>query len=178
MDPTTLLTLALACAPAVHPHTVRAIVAVESSANPHAIGVVGGALLRQPRSPAEALATARALEAGGWNYSVGLGQINRGNFARLGLRLDEAFEPCTNLAALQTVLLECYGRAGMRRQPDLPGSLPPPAQQALRDALSCYYSGNFRTGYRHGYVDRVVAAAGTPAAPPRHVPLNPPREAP
>jgi type IV secretion system protein VirB1 len=170
VEATTLLTLALACAPAVHPTTVRAIVAVESGFNPHAIGVVGGALLRQPRSAAEALATAQALEAEGWNYSVGLGQINRGNFARLGLAMHTAFEPCTNLAALQAVLVECFSRAG-------PGS-PQRPQQALRDALSCYYSGNFSTGYRHGYVDRVVAAAGTFAGVPRHTPPNPSREAP
>jgi type IV secretion system protein VirB1 len=34
-------------------------------------------------------------------------------------------------------------------------------QTALRQALSCYYSGNFATGFRHGYVRKVVAAAGT-----------------
>jgi len=33
-------------------------------------------------------------------------------------------------------------------------------QQALRAALSCYYSGNFETGFRHGYVQKVVANAG------------------
>jgi type IV secretion system protein VirB1 len=101
MDAAVFLALALACAPQVHAHTAHALVSVESAFNPWAIGVVGGALVRQPRHRAEALATAKALQAEGWNFSVGLGQINVGNFERLGLTLDSAFEPCTNLAAMQ-----------------------------------------------------------------------------
>ena len=69
----------------MHAHTVHALVAVESSFNPHAIGVVGGVLQRQPRTPGEARATANALQRDGWNFSVGLAQINRHNFQRLGL---------------------------------------------------------------------------------------------
>jgi len=140
--------LLAACAPLVSAPTAHALVAVESSGNPHAIGVVGGQLTRQPQTLAEAVATVRVLEAEGWNYSVGLGQINRTNFARLGLTPQTAFEPCANLAAMQSILGECYERAA--RTGD--------EQQALRQALSCYYSGNFSTGFRDGYVDRVLAA--------------------
>jgi len=111
MDASVFLALALACAPQVHAHTAHALVSVESAFNPWAIGVVGGALVRQPRHRAEALATARALQAAGWNFSVGLGQINIGNFERLGLTLDAAFDPCTNLGAMQSVLAECFDRA-------------------------------------------------------------------
>lgn len=156
MDATTFAAVALACAPAVNLRTAQALVAVESSFNPHAIGVVGGTLERQPRHRAEAVATARALRAAGWNFSVGLGQINIGNFRRLRLTLDTAFDPCTNLAAMQRVLTECMDRA-------LPSTGPQPAEQiAARQALSCYYSGNFVTGFDHGYVRRVVTAAGSP----------------
>jgi len=154
MDSTTFLTLALVCAPLVNAQTAHAIALVESGLNQHAIGVVGGELLRQPRQRAEAIATARALHAEGWNFSVGLAQINVRNFDRLGLTIDSAFDPCTNLAAMQTVLDECFTRAasrGGRAQPDLQG--------ALRRGLSCYYSGNFATGFEHGYVQRVLAAA-------------------
>lgn len=155
MDATTFLALALACAPQVHPDTARAIAYVESSFNPNAIGVVGGALHRQPRTRAEALATIEALQANGWNYSVGLGQINVGNFERLGLTPHSALDPCTSLAAMQSVLGECYARTASNHA----------AQNALRFALSCYYSGNFTTGLRHGYVGKVVrASASLPAA--------------
>ena len=51
MDASTFLALALACAPQVHADTARALVSVESGFNPWAIGVVGGALVRQPRTP-------------------------------------------------------------------------------------------------------------------------------
>lgn len=151
MDASVFLALALACAPQVHAETARALVSVESAFNPWAIGVVGGALLRQPRTRAEALATAKALKDAGWNFSVGLGQINLGNFDRLGLTVETAFEPCANLAAMQTVLGECFDRAS--------GTAKAVDQVALRQALSCYYSGNFATGFRHGYVRKVVVAA-------------------
>ena len=167
MDAAAFLALTLACAPQVHAGTARALVSVESAFNPWAIGVVGGALARQPRHRAEALATAKALQADGWNFSVGLAQINVGNFERLGLTLDSAFEPCMNLMAMQTVLAECFDRA---RAPD---SNPPVDQSALRHALSCYYSGNFATGFRHGYVRKVLVAAGTATRP---VLTAPPKE--
>ncbi len=161
MDASVFLALALACAPQVHADTARALVSVESAFNPWAIGVVGGALVRQPRHRAEALATAKALRDAGWNFSVGLGQINVGNFDRLGLTVETAFEPCANLAAMQTVLAECFERAS--------GSASKAVDQvALRQALSCYYSGNFDTGFRHGYVRKVaVAARAVPTAHPK-----------
>jgi type IV secretion system protein VirB1 len=152
VDTTDFTALASTCAPLVHTSTAHALVAVESGFNPHAIGVVGGALERQPRNRAEALATAKQLTANGWNFSVGLAQINLRNFERLGLNADTAFDPCQNLRAMQTVLSECLVRRPAK-------SL---EQVALREALSCYYSGNAVTGFRHGYVQRVVRAAPAP----------------
>ena len=149
MDTSTFASLALACAPLVHANTAQALVAVESSFNPHAIGVIGGVLDRQPRNRAEALSTANYLHANGWNYSVGLAQINVHNFDRLGLTADTAFDPCENLRAMQAVLAECFDRSAAKASP----------QSAIRQALSCYYSGNFVTGFRHGYVQRVARAA-------------------
>lgn len=166
MDAAAFLALTLACAPQVHVDTAHALVKVESAFNPWAIGVVGGSLERQPRHRAEALATAKALQAAGWNFSVGLGQINVANFARLGLTVESAFEPCDNLAAMQSILVDCFDRARSGRRA-------PPDQAALQRALSCYYSGNFATGFRHGYVRKVVAA--TPASG-RSVPPVPLKE--
>ena len=148
MDPIALSALAAACAPLVHASTVQALVAVESAFNPNAIGVVGGVLVRQPRNRAEALATAEDLQAKGWNFSVGLAQINARNFERLGLTVATAIEPCESLRAMQTVLGECMDRT----------TITAPKQTALRQALSCYYSGNFVTGFRHGYVRSVARA--------------------
>lgn len=145
--------MVMQCAPLVEPSTTHALIHVESGGNPFAIGVVGGRLERQPRNKAEALATVASLEAGGMNYSVGLGQINQANFKRLGLTAETAFEPCKNLQALQAILGECFDRASQRDD----------EQSALRKAFSCYYSGNFQTGFHHGYVDKVIAAARSPS---------------
>jgi len=156
MDASAFLALALACAPQLHADTARALVSVESAFNPWAIGVVGGQLARQPRTRAEAIATAQRLKTTGWNFSVGLGQINLGNFERLGLTVDTAFDPCINLTAMQTVLTECMVRVPPSQR------MPPEEQNALRQALSCYYSGNFITGFKHGYVRKVAIAATAP----------------
>ncbi len=162
MDSLTFVAFVAACAPQVDIATAHALVAAESSFNAHAIGVVAGSLDRQPRNRAEALATARRLQTDGWNYSVGLAQINVRNFERLGLTIDAAFDPCANLAAMQVVLTDCYDRA--TRQ----GTAP---QRALRKALSCYYSGNFVTGFEHGYVRRIAHSVSIPAArPPSSLP--------
>ena len=140
------------CASEIHPQTMLRVIAVESTGNPHAIGVVDGKLEWQPTNRAEALATARMLERHGFNYSVGLGQVNKKNFAKYGVTLEQAFDPCTNLRVASAILKDCYLRAkgGKATKQDI--------QRALRDAFSCYYSGNFSAGYRLGYVKKVVSA--------------------
>jgi type IV secretion system protein VirB1 len=120
---------------------MEAIVAVESSRNPYAIGVVGDRLVRQPKTLDEAVVTANKLEELGKNFSVGLAQLNKTNFARFNLKdVAQAFDRCTNLQAGASVLTECYQRSG----------------SSIGKALSCYYSGNFVTGFEHGYVQRVI----------------------
>lgn len=163
MMPVDFATLAHQCSPGVHPSTLQAVVRTESGFNPYAIGVVGGRLVRQPSTQAEALATARALEAGGWNYSMGLAQVNRANLRAYGLTSDAAFDPCANLRVGSAILSDCYARA-------LAAGLA--MQHAVGAALSCYYSGNFTRGFKvdargTSYVQRVVAnAAPQPASVP------------
>lgn len=135
---------------AVPDDVMQHVVHVESSYNPYAIGVVGGKLARQPRNLAEALATARMLEGRGFNFSVGLAQVNRYNLARYGLdSYERAFEACPNLQAGSRILAECYGRSGGN----------------WGKSFSCYYSGNFTTGYRHGYVQKIYASMRNAATP-------------
>jgi len=128
---------------AVPDDVMQHVVRVESSYNPYAIGVVGAKLARQPRNLAEALATARMLEDRGFNFSVGLAQVNRHNLARYGLdSYERAFEACPNLQAGSRILAECHRRSG----------------GDWGKSFSCYYSGNFSTGYRHGYVQKIYAS--------------------
>lgn len=140
------LSVAQTCAPDVHPRTLAAIVRTESGFNPFAIGVVNGRLERQPRSLPEAVATAKALVDANWNASFGLGQINLSNLSAHALDLVSVFDPCKNLKAASAILGEAFDRARVRF---------PDEQSALKAALSAYYSGNFRTGFKEGYVQRV-----------------------
>lgn len=147
--------MAQLCAPDVAVGTLSRIASVESSFNPYAIGVVGARLQRQPKNLEEAVATAKMLKASGYNYSLGLIQVNQANFAKHGLSDETAFDPCNNLRAGGLILQDCFKRAGGRPDP-------------LGDALSCYYSGNFSTGYRAGYVAKVKAVeiSGVAVPPP------------
>nr|WP_199535795.1 lytic transglycosylase domain-containing protein [Dyella psychrodurans] len=121
------------------------VVDVESGYNPYAIGVVNGQLVRQPQSLDEALATVKMLESNGYNFSVGVAQINHDNLVRYGLEsYEKAFNPCLNLSVGSRILAECYESA----------------RADWGKAFSCYYSGNFVTGFRDGYVQKVYESIG------------------
>ncbi|QGT84929.1 lytic transglycosylase domain-containing protein [Pseudomonas coronafaciens] len=151
------LALAMQCAPSIHPATLTPIVKTESSFNPYAIGVVGKVLPRQPQSLDEAVLAVKKLVAEGADFSIGLGQINRQHFDVN--RPEPVFEPCTNLRMAATVLEQCYARASAQE---------PNRQAALHKAISCYYSGNPKRGFKaeaefggSSHVQRVLANAGT-----------------
>lgn len=154
------LALAQECAPTVAPQTMAAVVSVESSYNPFAIGVVGGKLERQPKNKEEAVATAKQLEAAGWNFSLGVAQVNRYNLPKYAISYEQAFDACTSLRVGSKILEDCYVRAAKRT---------PEPQAALQAAFSCYYSGNFTRGFKPdvagkpSYVQKVLASAGVQA---------------
>lgn len=151
------IALSQQCAPDVHPHTMAALMRVESSYNPYAIGVVGGKLERQPKNKEEAIATAYSLEKAGYNFSMGVGQVNRYNLTKYGLNYEKVFEPCDNFRASSLILKDCYERAKSKYANP---------QEALQAAFSCYYSGNFKTGFTQdfagqpSYVQKVLNSAG------------------
>lgn len=160
--------LAKQCAKEVHPATLQALVRVESGFNPYAIGVVKDSV-EQPTTLEEAVLAAQKLQAQGKNFSLGLGQINVHNLEKLGLDFKTVFDPCTNLSAASYLLTDCYNRASGGEQ------------DALQKALSCYYSGNFKTGFTQDlkgqapYVDRVKTASlqNTPDAKVAIPAINP-----
>lgn len=155
------------CAPSVDHRTLAAVVSVESGRNPFAIGVVGGHLVRQPKNHDEAVATAEALEQGGWNFSVGIAQVNKNNLTRNGVSYEQAFDTCKNLNLGAQILQDCFKRALVKF---------PDQQTALQASLSCYYSGNFTRGFKPdkpgepSYVQKVLAQAGLSAKPIQVVP--------
>jgi type IV secretion system protein VirB1 len=165
LDPSSFLTLAPVCAPAVSPTTLLAIAKVESGLDPWAIGVNGSPVIKvRPTSAAEATQRAAALIAAGRDIDLGLTQINVRNLGRLGLTIADAFDPCRNLAASAVVLQTGYAAARAT------GAA---AQPALRQALSRYNTGDQARGFRNGYVTRVLAAAANLEAPVTHRPPRP-----
>jgi type IV secretion system protein VirB1 len=158
-----LAVLANQCAPDVAPQVLERLMKVESSFNPYAIGVVGGRLARQPRHKEEAIATAQYLAQAGWNFSLGLGQVNRHNLDKYGLDYETVFDPCHNARAAAGIFNECLRRASVKFSP----------QQAQLAAFSCYYSGNFRRGFlpegqaQTSYVERIMAVKPTLTAAAR-----------
>lgn len=139
--------LAQQCAPAVHYKTMAHLVQQESSFNPFAIGVVGGRLKRQPTNLSEAVATAKALIARKINFSAGLTQVNWKNFDAYQLDVVSVFDACRNLEVGSNIFVECYNRADTNKREG--------PQQSIRYGFSCFYSGNFKTGFKEGYVQSI-----------------------
>ncbi len=135
------------CAPTVNQYLMLSLVSVESSHNPHAIGVVNGRLRRQPNNLEEAKATAAYLEKSGYNYSLGYAQVNKVNFNRFNLNLENAFDPCLNIKVGSQILTECYARAIAKGYKDT----------AVHKALSCYYTGQLNSGEGSAYANKVIA---------------------
>jgi len=79
--------------------------------------------------------------------------INKKNLAHFGLNYETVFHPCKNVATGAAILQECFKRAG--------GA----TQAHLQKAFSCYYSGNFGTGFKADfkgqppYVVKILNAA-------------------
>lgn len=135
---------------AVPAEIMQHVANVESGKNAYAIGVVGARLQRQPQNLDEAVATAQVLEAQGYNFSLGVAQVNRYNLSKFGLNsYEKAFDLCGNLAAGSRILAQCYALAG----------------GDWGKSFSCYYSGNFTKGFDDGYVQKVYASIHRASAP-------------
>jgi type IV secretion system protein VirB1 len=147
------------CTPAhVSKQTMQAIMRIESSFNPYAIGykIVRKSdrqvfnLDARPRSREQAIGWAKWLQLNGYVFDAGAVQVNSSNFKHYGMTVENAFDACNNIRVGALILADCFQRAAPRYKDP---------QVALRAALSCYQSGNFSTGFRTGYVQKVVAAA-------------------
>lgn len=140
------------CAPRVHPETMAHIVQHESRGNPWALNVNGVGTIDV--KGAAAIEAAQNYLIQGYTVDVGLGQINSENFSWLGLDLQTAFDPCTNIKAAATVLTENYLNA-------LPNH--DTAKAAMDEALSRYNTGDAKRGLKNGYVEKVRNSEPAPA---------------
>lgn len=139
--------LLLVCAPNVAPSTMHAIIQAESAGNPHAVNI-NGPWLARASSAVDAARAARWALSKGYSVDLGLMQVNSRNLHMLGLTIEQALEPCTNLRAGAAILSANYATAAERHGP---------GQAALLAAISAYNTGNHTKGFSNGYVARVVA---------------------
>lgn len=157
-----LTTLMKACAPAVHPTTLGAIVKTESSGNMYVLADSGPknlpwaerkSMVRDyyPASSQEAAALAHQLIDSGHLVDIGLTQVNSENLSKLGLSVEQVLDPCVNLNAGGRILTRFYQDARKQYKDE---------QDALMAAISAYNTGNFESGFANGYVERVAANAG------------------
>ena len=143
-----LAALIVACAINTHPTTVSQVIRVESGGNTLAVNINGPIKARSANSFNEAVARARLGLASGYSVDVGLMQINSANFRRFGLTVESAFDPCKNISAGSTILLENYTAAKASMGP---------GQPALLSALSRYNTGSPSRGFSNGYVARYIS---------------------
>jgi type IV secretion system protein VirB1 len=158
---TSLALLMMTCAPLVHPTTLRALIEVESAGNPYAVSInypqamarsgIRLPTFRQPKSANAAVRVARELTAHGFGVSVGLAQINVDRLPAVENPSADLFDPCTNLATAQRVLLECDSHQT--------GLQPASASDRLHRTLACYNAGNYSSAAGHRYALAVTRAA-------------------
>ncbi len=166
-DVPSITTLAQQCAPEIATEAFVPIVVTESGGDSLQINVNKGPRVRAG-SVAEGAAIVRRYIAAGYSVDVGLAQINSANFARLGVTVEQAFDPCTNLHLASAVLQQSYSLASRYYS----------GLDAISATYSLYNTGTLTRGFRNGYVGRVWTAATTigsiqtAPAPPVSIPVS------
>ncbi|EGU31272.1 conjugal transfer protein TraB [Vibrio ichthyoenteri ATCC 700023] len=140
LEPAILLSLASECQTYVDTDVIQQLISIESSGNPYAIAVKGVPIVKQPDTLDEAIQSARQLDKLGFNFSVGLMQINHTNFDKTNLTIETAFDYCKNINAGSQIFNECHDRAKVKFSNKT-------KDEILNHAASCYYSGNFDYGF-------------------------------
>ncbi len=141
------------CSPQVAENTMMAIIRTESKGNPLSIGLNKGYKLKfQPVSDAQAQSWVKYLEEHGFNFDVGLAQVNIKNIHKYGYKAVDALDPCTNLKIASNILKKNYSDARNHSNSD---------SEALSKAISAYNTGNYSSGFNNGYVQKVYANANS-----------------
>lgn len=138
-----MIEMLLACAPAVDPVTMSAIVKQESAGHPWSINDNNGKRSYRLKTKEEAVLKATELISSGHSIDMGLAQINSKNLRWLGLSVAQAFDPCTNISAGAKVLTHGYQKTG-----------------SLPAALSMYNTGKPNSTRGQEYARQVLRHAG------------------
>ncbi|WP_035418012.1 lytic transglycosylase domain-containing protein [Ferrovum myxofaciens] len=132
------------CASDLAPVTIAAIVQQESGGNPFLLHDNTTKKSWRLNNADESTKLARALIQAGHSVDIGLAQINSKNLSALGLKIDDALDPCTNLLAAQSILKTAWEQSG----------------HDLRGALAAYNTGKTTSSVGAHYSAEVFAKAG------------------
>ena len=139
------------CAPNVAVSTMQAIIKTESKGNPLAININKGFKIRfQPKTLAQAKSWVSYLEKNGYNFDVGIAQINIKNLHKYGYGAVNGLDICTNLKIASSILQNNYNSALIVSNS---------SNEALQKAISAYNTGNYHSGFSNGYVRQVYRNA-------------------
>lgn len=136
-----LWSLAKSCQNVIEPEIVMRLINNESSGKPFSIGIQGLPSFDQPTNKKDAISSIKSLRKMGFNYSVGLMQVNHTNFKFAGLTHETAFNYCENIEGGAKLFKDCYDRASTKFEGKSKKFI-------LDSAASCYYSGNFTYGFK------------------------------
>lgn len=89
----------------------------------------------------------------GYKVDMGIAQVDSENLSWLGLSVQQAFNPCSNLKAAQKILIGAYRQAGAN------------GTQSLDGAFQAYNSGNTSGDGRYAKVVYRQAGVEVPAIP-------------
>lgn len=135
------------CLPSGYHNIIYKIVQAESNKRPFAINVNKKMKIsRQPTNIYEAIDIVRRLDDVNASYDIGLTQINSQHFkpnrifSSKGYIPEDALDICTNLKMSALILEDAFVRT-----------------KDLKKALSVYNTGNPKSGFKNGYVDRVLS---------------------
>jgi type IV secretion system protein VirB1 len=156
----------LACALNVHPATLERIIGVESGGNPYALHIdhYDGPQPGNIDNAEVAAMLAKFYIAAGFNVDIGEMQVNSRNLGALGYSVEDALDPCKNIAAGGIILSSFYTSAVQQYGE---------GQRALQAAISAYNTGSFWKGFENGYVARVAGIPNIPLGDMRASPRTP-----
>jgi len=136
-----------------HPSVMAAIVKTESGGNPWSINVnrYKGRKVKlafQPKSQKQAENWAEYLDKRGYDFDIGIAQVNIKNVHKFGYTTKQMLDVCTNLQVSSQILKFNYNNALRKTKVS--------RQNAIKLAISAYNTGNYHSGFQNGYVRKVI----------------------
>ncbi|KEC55941.1 trwN protein [Bartonella koehlerae] len=147
-----------ACALAIHPTTVSAVVMQESLEHIYARSTNDNPkVLRQSFMFEKTIAIAKRFRQFGCNFDINLRQINVRNLEYFDMSFSDFLNPCANLKAIQAVMTHCY---------ECEKSEYSSKKTMLQSVLSLYNTESFKNASGAAYVRKIASHIGAQVSTP------------